>query len=807
MKHIYYLFLLILTNHVIAQDPFNSPTVLPGADANMSQAVAIGDYDNDGWVDFILTKGNDANGTSYTNYLFKGSSSGLANTSLAPFSSISATSGSASWADVDNDGDLDIYIANAQPGFFGSKPDNNLILNDGDGTFTDGTGNSTYGALATDNEDSRHVGWGDFNNDGYPDMFVDNASISAFGPGKANNSFYSNDGDGTFTKESESTVGNIAYTGTSLNDYRTFGSGFGWTDFNNNGFMDVFNCSGAGAAANKLWVNNSSGSFDDGTLSVLQPTQTSFISSSWVDYDNDGDMDLFTCNLEDGTTLRNFIFQNNSTTSTVSFTDMSSIGTLVSDTYNTNGSSWGDYDNDGDLDVFVSNKHGSGGTSVATLYKNGGAGSFNFTTVKDYIYSTSGDFNGRGAASADINNDGFLDLVVARNGSPLHFENSASNSNKFVSVKLVGSGSTNKHAIGSRVKITANIPEQSGIASQLREVSGQTGGGGQNDARNHIGLGTATKVDEIRAQWLNSSGGASRAENIYTDLPTNKFIVFTSGNLSVSADVIKNQNFMYLFGNTGGSIEFTTPDTDGGSIVMTRTDSDPTGTYSGIGSASTPGGTTITPNSVYPDKYWTLTPTDLTGFTSTVYFDASGLTGSPDLDEVVLMKRANSSSDWTALNTNRIGNTLYSDGITSFSEFGIGYEDSGVLVETKIFLEGAYDSVGDTMITDIFGSIPNTSPYSEDPRTLAPIPSGVVDWILVELRTDSTSSSTVASKSALVYKDGRIVNDDASAGVIELSAPSASYYIVIKHRNHIAVMSATAVSLNGSTTTLYDFTN
>lgn len=798
------LFLILISSNLFAQDPFNSPTILPGSDANMSQAVAFGDYDNDGWVDFILTKGNDLDASSYINYLFKSSSSGLTNENIAPFNTINTTSGTASWADIDDDGDLDLYIAAAQPGFFGSKPDNNFFINNGDGTFTDVTGNFDFGAIATDNEDSRHVGWGDFNNDGYPDIFIDNGSIGAFGPGKGTNSFYANDGDGTFTKESESTIGNIVSS--SLNDYRTFGSGFGWSDFNNDGYLDIFNCSGAGAAANILWQNNpSTGQFDDVTPSIMQVTQTSFISCSWTDYDNDGDLDLFICNIEDGSIVRNFLYQNNSSPSTVSFTEMSGIGALVTDEYNSAGSTWGDFDNDGDLDVFVTNKDGSDGNSVATLYSNSGSGSYTFTKVKDYNFTDPNDFDGRGVASADINNDGFLDLVTARAGYPLYFENSASNSNNFVSVKLVGTGTTNKHALGSRILTIANIPEQSGTTTQLREISGQTGGGGQNDMRAHFGLGSADKIDEVRAQWLNSTGGSTRNENVYNDLPTNKFMVFTQGDLNVTANVIKAQNFMYLFGNTGGAVEFTTADADGGSLSILLTNSDPGGTFSGT-SATSPDGSTITPNAVYSDRYWTITQSNLTGFNSTVYFDANGLSGSPDLDKVVLLKRTNSGSAWAPLNTLRIGNTLYAENVNSFSEFAIGYQAPGVLVEVKIFLQGAYDTQIDQMRIDINSNIPTTSPYAEDARTVSAIPANVVDWVLVQLRT-TFDGSAVTSKSAFLHKDGRIVNDDASTGVIEMDAASGDYYIVIKHRNHLAIMSANAVSLDNSTSTLYDFTN
>ena len=78
--------------------------------------------------------------------------------------------------------------------------------------------------------------------------------------------------------------------------------------------------------------------------------------------------------------------------------------------------------------------------------------------------------------------------------------------------------------------------------------------------------------------------------------------------------------------------------------------------------------------------------------------------------------------------------------------------------------------------------------------------------MLVELRI-TDNGSAVASKSAFLHKDGRVVNDDATSGVIELDASDGDYYIVIKHRNHLAVMSQNKVSLNSASSVLYDFTN
>jgi hypothetical protein len=129
------------------------------------------------------------------------------------------------------------------------------------------------------------------------------------------------------------------------------------------------------------------------------------------------------------------------------------------------------------------------------------------------------------------------------------------------------------------------------------------------------------------------------------------------------------------------------------------------------------------------------------------------------------------------------------------------------LVEVKIFLEGSYDVTGDTMKTDLKRDnvIPFTSPYSEDPRTVASIPEDITDWVLVQLR-ETDSGPAVASKSAFLRNDGHIVSDDGIIEQISLDNSENNYFIVINHRNHLAVMSANSAPLNSISSILYDFT-
>ncbi|MCP5062361.1 MAG: S8 family serine peptidase [Ignavibacteriae bacterium] len=156
----------------------------------------------------------------------------------------------------------------------------------------------------------------------------------------------------------------------------------------------------------------------------------------------------------------------------------------------------------------------------------------------------------------------------------------------------------------------------------------------------------------------------------------------------------------------------------------------------------------------------------------------------------------------TADNSNN-PNKIYGWGI--IDALGALNEVPSVLLQTKIFLEGAYNSSLSEMIDSLNLVLPKTSPYSENPRTIFNIPNNIVDWVLVELR-ESENGNAIISRSALLHKDGRIVSDNGLSNAIELGIEDGDYYIVIKHRNHIAVMSKNKVSLSKTSSILYDFT-
>ena len=204
--------------------------------------------------------------------------------------------------------------------------------------------------------------------------------------------------------------------------------------------------------------------------------------SSWGDYDNDGDLDLFVAN-----SGNNFLYTNNGGGSFTAITT----GPVVTDGGISFSGSWGDYDNDGDLDLFVANSGNN------FLYANNGDGSFTAITTGVVVTSGGTSF---GSSWGDYDNDGDLDLFVANfNQNNFLYANNG-NANNWINLRLLGTHS-NVSALGAKVHIKATL---SGVEMwQLSEISGQTGGGygGQNSLNAEFGLGDATIVDSIRIEW------------------------------------------------------------------------------------------------------------------------------------------------------------------------------------------------------------------------------------------------------------------------------------------------------------------
>jgi hypothetical protein len=317
----------------------------------------------------------------------------------------------AAWFDYDRDGDLDIYFVNGAdlPGMHSSIPPTNaLYCNNGDGTFTDvteqaGVGDGSYGFSCA---------VGDYDNDGWEDLYVTN-----FGP----NVLYHNNADGTFTDVT-------AKAG--VGDER-WGAAAAFADYDNDGDIDLFvanyvdfklennpvckrlnvrlHCSPEvfDGTQSVLYRNNGDGTFTDVTkkAGMFNPNDKG-MGVSWCDYDNDGDVDLFVAN--DRTPDR--LYRNNSDGT---FTDIAFLsGIALSETgvaMSSMAPILGDIDNDGWFDLVVTNYH----DEPNCVYKNDGDGFFSDITYQSGIGGQGLSYLSWGADFADLDNDGYVDLFIA----------------------------------------------------------------------------------------------------------------------------------------------------------------------------------------------------------------------------------------------------------------------------------------------------------------------------------------------------------------------------------------------------------
>ncbi|MFZ5519528.1 MAG: FG-GAP-like repeat-containing protein [Candidatus Zhuqueibacterota bacterium] len=452
-----------------------------------SKAIAWGDYNKDGFQDLYITNGEEQ--AKQVNFLFKNLGNGsFEKITTGAIVTDQFTSGGCAWGDFDNDNDLDLYVTTNTGNPFDLQRQNFLYENNGDESFTK---NLTAGPPVTDAEFSATCAWGDYNNDGYIDLYVHNGWWA-----KQNNSLYQNNGNKTFTKITSADIVGAAGA--------TFIGSSSWTDFDDDGDIDLAVAGGSGPN-NFLWRNDGGAVFTK--LDIFDEGDTQ--ACSWGDYDNDGDMDLYFTNYGESESApeANFLYQNNGDGT---FTRNTTAGPIVTDLAFSTGSAWGDVDNDGDLDMFVGSV-GDPTTASSYLYINNGDGTFSSNTTSGATDSTFV----YGVAFADYNNDGFLDMVTSRYGANMLYENNSpnlGNTNHWITINCAGTVS-NKAGIGAKVKVKATI--NSSVVWQLRDINTETGYASHNSLQAHFGLGNATTISEIKVEW--PSGIIQTLTNVAVD--------------------------------------------------------------------------------------------------------------------------------------------------------------------------------------------------------------------------------------------------------------------------------------------------
>ncbi len=472
MKKILYIFIIIFISYNSFSQPYYQrvTTGIVATDAGSYTMSAWGDYDNNGYQDLAVVPWNDGCWSCSSPVLLYKNTNGTFTVGNNIIEDVTLSCNGVTWGDFTNDGKLDLYITRY---FSKSK----FLFRRDSVEFT--MINSS--PIATDQSSSTGCSWGDYDKDGWIDMFVSNGQ-------NQNNALYKNNGNGTFTKI---TTGAIVNDG---GDSR----GCQWGDYDNDGWLDLFVVNYQGQLC-FLYKNNGNGTFTK--ITNVAPVQYVGWGAgcSWADYDNDGWLDLMVTYNNDNNRL-----YHNERNGTFTLTTLAPSNEFGWSYYPV----WGDINNDGYLDLFVPKRSSSNNA----LYINNNGTSF--TKVTSDIVGQQGGASDAGSM-ADFNNDGKLDLFVS-NGStsnPINnylYQNITSNSNNYIVLKLKGC-TLNKSAIGVKVTLKA------GGKRMLRYVQG--GNGSQSMLWPHFGLGAATVVDSIIVDWTSGN------RQILTNVSVNQFLL------------------------------------------------------------------------------------------------------------------------------------------------------------------------------------------------------------------------------------------------------------------------------------------
>jgi enediyne biosynthesis protein E4 len=487
------------------------------------------DYDNDGWMDIYLVNSGKCDfydpKPPLRNALYRNNRDGT-------FTDVTEKAGVAGGGygmgvavgDYNGDGFPDIYVSQ-----YGRSI---LYRNNGDGTFTDVTEKAGVAAPGW----ASSAVWFDYDNDGKLDLFVchfvefDKAKNQFCGNTQTKERYYCvpriysptrswlfhNNGDGTFRDVSRET--GIA---------KVLGKAWGVvaTDINNDGWMDLFVANDT--MPNFLFLNRK-GRFEEigldaGVAYSPDGRARSGMGVDSADFDQDGRQDLFVANVDQEMYS---LYHNNGD---LTFDDMAGPTGIGRITRLMSG--WGvkffDYDNDGNLDLFLANGHPDDKIEAHSahvkyqepllLFHNTGKGLEDVSAQAGPAFAEG--LAARGMAIGDFNNDGAVDVLVAVNdGAPLLLKNTAAAGNHWLGVRLIGKTS-NPDAIGAR------ITWQSG---DLKRSRLKVGGGSylsSHDPREVLGIGPRMKIDRLDIQWPQPSGKIET----FRDLAVDRYVTIVEG--------------------------------------------------------------------------------------------------------------------------------------------------------------------------------------------------------------------------------------------------------------------------------------
>ena len=462
------------------------------SNGDLGGGISFCDFDGDGWDDLTYAQENGQDVIFYKNNngIFTKMNYNILDTN---------DSKQIIWVDYDNDGDKDVFIAN-----FNAL--NRLFNNNGSFVFTEVT---TAAGFPNVNKYTYGAAWGDYNRDGFLDVFLCSKDPSKTTP----NELYKNNGDGTFINISSS-------AGISNVGHQTFCAAF--FDYDNDGDQDIYLANDRVINTNILYRNNDDGTFTDVSVASGTNVGLNAMSTTIGDYNQDGWMDIYVTNTSEGNAL---LYNNGDGT----FTDTASVtGTIF------NSIGWGaifyDIENDTDTDLYVSGMlDGSNGMLPSALYVNQGNNTF---SIPNNVGLNNDDASSFANACGDVNNDGYMDIAVVNQSlrNTFLWQYSGSTLNNWLKINLQGTTS-NKDGIGSKIEVFANGK------SQYRYTLCGEGYLGQNSNYELIGLKDATSIDYIKIKWL------SGIEDIINNVAINQAITIVENSGVLSVDEHTDDDF------------------------------------------------------------------------------------------------------------------------------------------------------------------------------------------------------------------------------------------------------------------------
>jgi len=482
----------------------------------LSGGAAVGDYDGDGFPDIYVTR-VDAPGILFRN---RGDGTFEDVSAAAGLDALPLASNGAAFGDIDNDGDVDLYVAAiGELRFY-------LFINEG-GAFVEQA--VARGAAVEDGlwHGGYGVSFGDYDRDGWLDIHVCELTWQSGGEGNAHTRLLHNrGGEGMPGHFTDVTV--AAAVGMDVLDagiWRSLAYSSAFSDMDDDGWPELLVASDYGTSA--LFWNNRDGTFENGTVAASVGTDGFGMGSAIGDYDGDGHLDWFITSIYDydvpALDSGNRLYRNNGDRTFTDRTDVAGV----------RDASWGwgttffETDNDGDLDLIATNGYRREGAlnllqyrdDATRLWENDGVGRMTEIAQQSGVTDTD---DGKGLMVLDYDLDGDQDVFIVNHaGRPVLYRNDLGNDNDWLQLRLVGT-TANRQAFGARVR----LQRHPGAPVQLRELRGGNNFLGQDEAVVHFGLGVQDRpVHRIEIVWPTPE--EPRVRQVLTNVPVNRRLVVT----------------------------------------------------------------------------------------------------------------------------------------------------------------------------------------------------------------------------------------------------------------------------------------